>query len=75
VAGTLSIRGVSRPHELHLDAPASPADSDGGLRIQAHGAVSRRDFGLEWDSAFAAGGLVVDDRVVLALDVVVRPAT
>lgn len=71
VRGTMTVRGASRPLELQLDAPASPVDGNGDLRIRANGVVSRRDFGLEWDSAFAAGGLVIDDRVRLRLDVVV----
>ena len=73
VRGTMTVRGVSQPLELQLEAPASPVDGNGDLRIRANGVVSRRAFGLEWDSAFAAGGLVIDDRVGLQLDVVLRP--
>ena len=74
VRGTMTVRGASRPLELQLDALASPVDGNGDLRIRANGVVSRREFGLEWDPAFAAGGLVIDDRVGLRLDiVVVRP--
>ena len=69
VRGVMTIRGVSRP--LQLDAARE--GNGGDLRIRANGAVSRRAFGLTWDSAFAAGGLVIDDRVGLELDVVLRP--
>jgi polyisoprenoid-binding protein YceI len=72
---TVTVRGVSRPLELQLEAPASPVDGNGDLRIRANGVVSRRDFGLDWDSAFATGGLVIDDRVGLRLDVVVARST
>jgi polyisoprenoid-binding protein YceI len=71
VCGTMTIGGVQRPLELHVEGPATPVNGDGELRIRARGAVSRRAFGLDWDSAFAAGGLLIDDRVVLLLDVVV----
>ncbi len=71
VQGTMTVRGVARPLELQVNAPASPVDGNGDLRIRATGVVSRRKFGLEWDSAFALGGLVVDDRVALRLDVVI----
>jgi len=71
VRGTMTVRGASRLLKLHVDAPASPVDGNGDLRIRANGVVSRRDFGLEWDSAFAAGGLVINDRVGLQLDIVV----
>jgi polyisoprenoid-binding protein YceI len=73
VRGTMTMRGVSRPLELQVDAPGSPVAGKGDLRIRANGVLSRRAFGLTWDSAFAAGGLVIDDRVGLQLDVVVCP--
>jgi polyisoprenoid-binding protein YceI len=69
VNGTLTVRGVSRPLVLQLHALGSPADGNDGLRIRATGVISRRAFGLTWDSAFAAGGLVIDDRVGLQLEV------
>jgi len=70
VYGTMTVRGNSQPLELRLDAPAAPAEEDGDLRIRAEGVVSLRGFGLEWNSAFAAGGLVIDDRVALWFDIV-----
>ena len=73
VRGTMTMRGVSRPVELRVDALRSPVIGTSDLRIRANGVVSRRAFGLAWDSAFAAGGLVIDDRVGLQLDVVLRP--
>jgi polyisoprenoid-binding protein YceI len=73
VCGTMTVRDTSRPLKLQLEAPALPIDGNGDLRIRAKGVVSRRDFGLDWDSAFAAGGLVIDDRVALRFDIVMRP--
>ena len=64
--GIMTIRGVSRPLQLNAARQANGGD----LHIRANGAVSRRAFGLTWDSAFATGGLVIDDRVGLDLDVV-----
>lgn len=73
VSGTMTIRGVSRPLELVAEPPAPADRSASEVRLRGRSAVSRRDFGLEWDSAFAAGGLVIDDRVALCLDVVLVP--
>jgi polyisoprenoid-binding protein YceI len=75
VSGTLTLRGVSRPVELLVE-PSRRADGKGnGDRcVRARGVVSRREFGLDWDSAFAAGGLVIDDRVALRFDVALRRA-
>ncbi len=70
VAGTVTLGGVSRVIQLRLEGPATAIDGGSELRIRARGDVSRRDFALEWDSAFAAGGLVINDRVALDLDVV-----
>ena len=70
VRGTITIRGAERPLELQVEGPPTPVNGNGDLRIRARGAVSRRAFGLDWDPAFAAGGLVIDDRVALRLDMV-----
>ena len=69
VRGIMTIRGVSRPLQLN----AARQGNGGDLRIRANGAVSCRAFRLTWDSAFAAGGLVIDDRVGLELDAVLQP--
>jgi polyisoprenoid-binding protein YceI len=66
--GTLAIRGLERPIALRLEPPTRV---NGDLRLRATGAVSRREFGLDWDPAFAAGGLAIGDRVDIRLDVVV----
>ena len=71
VRGTITIRAAQRALKLHVEATPTPVNGAGDLRIRARGAVSRRAFGLDWDPAFAAGGLVIDDRVALSLDVVV----
>jgi polyisoprenoid-binding protein YceI len=65
--GTMTMRGVSRP--LELEAEPCLEGEDGEVWVRARGSVSRRDFGLEWDSAFAAGGLVIDDHVALRLKI------
>lgn len=72
VRGTMTMRGASRPLELRAESsPAADGNGNDALRIRAHGEVSRREFGLAWDSAFAAGGLVINDRVGLELDLAV----
>jgi class 3 adenylate cyclase len=75
VRGMMTLRGASRPVEL-IAEPSRAADGKGnGDRwVRARGVISRREFGLDWDSAFAAGGLVIDDRVALRLDVALRRA-
>jgi polyisoprenoid-binding protein YceI len=71
VRGTMTMRGASRPLELTVEqARTADGKSHGDPWVRARGVVSRHEFGLDWDSAFATGGLVIDDRVALRLDVV-----
>jgi polyisoprenoid-binding protein YceI len=70
VRGTMTMHGVSRPLELRAEPLwARDGNRNGEVRVRADGVLSRREFGLDWDPAFAAGGLVLDDRVVVQLDV------
>lgn len=72
--GMLTVGAVTHPLELSAE-PGQPRHENENveLRVRARGALSRREFGLDWDPAFAAGGLVIDDRVTLVLDVVLVP--
>lgn len=72
IRGRLTIKGEAR--ELTLGAQREIADADAdddAVSIHAEGSVSRRDFGLDWEPSFAAGGLVIDDLVHMTLSVVV----
>jgi len=71
IEGELTIRGVMRPLELRSSRVER---ADGAVGIAARGALSRRDFGLEWDALVEAGRLVVSDRVDIAIDVALVPA-
>lgn len=72
VHGDLTIRGVTRPVELEVDG-LGPARADpwGGIRrgAQARARIDRRDFGLVWNGALEAGGVLVGDEVRLELEV------
>jgi polyisoprenoid-binding protein YceI len=72
VHGAMTIRGRSRPLQLYAE-PAHRVGAGSRVRVRARGQLSRRDFGLEWDSAFAAFGLVIDDRVTLRIDAIFAP--
>jgi polyisoprenoid-binding protein YceI len=75
VRGTMVLRGASRPVELTVEpSPMADRTREDHRRVRASAVISRREFGLDWDPAFAAGGLVLDDRVALRLDVALRRA-
>lgn len=70
VTGELTIRAVTRPVELGLTYQGSCVDPYGQLRVgfAGSGALKRSDWGLTWNVALEAGGLVLSDRIDLEFD-------
>ncbi len=72
VAGDLTIHGVTRPVTFEVEGP-SPATKDpwGNTRLGLSAAtkINRKDFGLTWNSALEAGGVLVGDDITITLDV------
>lgn len=70
--GDLTIHGVTREVSLDVEGP-TPEHKDpwGNLRIgaTATGKLNRKDFGLTWNAALEAGGVLVGDEVKLTIDV------
>jgi polyisoprenoid-binding protein YceI len=71
VVGDLAIRGVTREVTLDVEYGGRGKDPWGNERIGflARGAIDRKDFGLKWNQALEAGGLLVGERVDIELDV------
>ena len=71
VVGDLTIRGVSREVTLDVTSHGRQTDPWGGQRagFEARGRIKRSDFGLTWNQALEAGGVVVGDDVKISLDV------
>jgi polyisoprenoid-binding protein YceI len=69
--GDLTIRGESRPVELAVELEGLATDPMGNERIGFSGntTISRKDFGLVWNVALEAGGVLVSDKVKISLDV------
>ncbi|HEX8002253.1 MAG TPA: YceI family protein [Mycobacteriales bacterium] len=69
--GDLTIRGVSREVELAITFTGSAQDPWGKLRAGFEGSttVNRKDWGLTWNVALEAGGILVSDKVKLSLDI------
>lgn len=72
LTGNLTIHGVTR--EITLDVEGSTQevkDPWGNQRIgaSATGVLSRKDFGLTWNAALEAGGVLVGDEVKITIDV------
>jgi polyisoprenoid-binding protein YceI len=72
VAGDLTIHGVTRSVVFNVEGPSTPGkDPWGNIRrgLSATTKINRKDFGLTWNSALEAGGLLVGDEVTITLDV------
>jgi polyisoprenoid-binding protein YceI len=72
LVGELTIRGVTREVTLEIDELTPPIkDPWGNTRrgATATAEINRRDFGLTWNKALEAGGVVVGDEVKIALDI------
>jgi polyisoprenoid-binding protein YceI len=71
VVGELTIRDVTREVSLDVEYGGQAKDPWGNARIGlvAKTAIDRKDFGLKWNQALEAGGVLVADRVDIELDV------
>jgi polyisoprenoid-binding protein YceI len=71
VTGDLTIRGVTRPVTLEVEAlPPAIQDPWGNSRrgLSAHARISRKDWGLKWNMAIEAGGVAVADEVAIEIE-------
>ncbi len=71
VTGDLTIRGVTRPVTLKVEAEGRGTDPWGGERISftASGRIVRSDFGLTWNAALESGGVLVSDEIGISIEV------
>ena len=68
--GDLLIRGVNRPVTLYVINEGRVTDPWGNERVgyTATAKISRKDFGLEWNVALEAGGVLVGDEVRIPIE-------
>ena len=71
VVGQLTIRDVTREVALDVEGGSRAKDPWGNERtgFVARTTLDRKDFGLKWNQALEAGGVLVGDRVDIELDV------
>jgi polyisoprenoid-binding protein YceI len=67
----MTIRGVTRSVDFDLEFGGVGADPWGNTRVgfSATTEINRKDFGLEWNVALEAGGVLVGEKVKIELDV------
>ncbi|GIG30074.1 YceI family protein [Cellulomonas marina] len=70
IEGDLTIHGVTQRVELETEFNGVATDPFGNARagFEANVTISRKDFGLTWNAALEAGGVLVSDKVVITID-------
>jgi polyisoprenoid-binding protein YceI len=71
VTGDLTMRGVTHPVTLAVEGPTPALKNPFGQTVRglnATGKLSRKQWGLNWNKALEAGGVVVGDEVQIQID-------
>jgi len=71
LTGELTIRGISKTVTFSGEFNGVAVDPFGATRagFEAKTVISRKEFGLTWNAALEAGGVLVSDKVTITLDV------
>ena len=71
VTGDLTIKGVTKPVTVDFEYSGSAVDPYGNTRIGLEGktTVNRKDWGVSWNAALEAGGVLVGEKVTLEFEV------
>jgi polyisoprenoid-binding protein YceI len=71
VEGDLTIHGVTRKVRFAVEGPTPPTKDPWGntrVAVSATTKINRKDFGLTWNTALEAGGILVGDDVTITLE-------
>ncbi len=71
ITGDLTIKDVTRPLSIDLEFNGAATDVYGNQRVGFEGSaeILRSDWGLTWNAALEAGGVMVSDKVKLHFDI------
>ena len=71
LSADLTIKGVTRPVDFKLEFDGVSTDPWGNTKsgFAAETEINRKDFGLEWNVALEAGGVLVGEKVKIQLDI------
>ncbi|SRR6266498_2532788 len=71
VSGELTIKDVTRPVVLEAELNGRGTNPWGKqvIGFSAHTSINRKDFGLNWNVALEAGGVLVSDTIKINLEV------
>ena len=71
VEGNLTIKDVTKPIAIEFEYTGTATDPYGNARYGFEGAaeINRKEFGLTWNAALEAGGLLVSENVKLEFEI------
>ncbi len=71
VTGDLTIKGTTRPVTIDFTYEGAAVDPFGNLRIGFEGSVviNRKDWGVNWNAALEAGGVLVSEKITLEFEI------
>ncbi len=71
LTGDLTLHGVTKSVKLKVESLGTTKDPWGGERagFSASTSVNRKDFGLHWNVALEAGGVVVGEKVDINIEI------
>jgi polyisoprenoid-binding protein YceI len=71
VNGDLTVKGVTRPITIDFEYQGAATDPFGNDRVGFEGSVTvnRKDWGINWNAALEAGGVLVSEKVVLEFEI------
>ena len=71
VTGDLTIKGVTKPVTVDFEYTGTAVDPFDNVRIGLEGktVINRKDWGVNWNAALEAGGVLVSEKVTLEFEV------
>ena len=71
VTGDLTVRGVTKPVTLDVEFTGAAVDPWEKVRVGFEGStvVNRKDWGVNWNAALEAGGVLVSEKVTLEFEI------
>ncbi|GAB3813839.1 YceI family protein [Micromonospora zhanjiangensis] len=71
LTGDLTVKGVTNSVTIPFAYEGAATDPFGNLRVGFEGAVTinRKDYGVTWNAALEAGGVLVSDKITLEFEV------
>ena len=71
VEGNLTLKDVTKPISVEFEFTGTATDPYGNVRFGFEGVseINRKDFGLTWNAALEAGGLLVSEGVKLEFEI------